>query len=95
MESATTKLYRLPGGRQNDASICQRYASNLVCMELVSLSFAGLTAVNPAWLSSLSRATPLCTYSKPFRGANDVLMVIPRYGPDGWELPAVKAEGHL
>ncbi|EKM79367.1 hypothetical protein AGABI1DRAFT_74345 [Agaricus bisporus var. burnettii JB137-S8] len=55
----------------------------------------GLTAVNPAWLSSLSRATPLCTYSKPFRAADDVLMVIPRYGPDNWELPAVKAEGHL
>lgn len=62
-------------------------------MKLVSLSSVGLTVVNPAWLSSLSKGTSLCTYSKPFKGIDGVLMAIPRYGPEGWELPAVKVEG--
>lgn len=95
MESPSAKLYRLPGSRQNDTGICQRYVSNQVYTKLVSLSSAGLTAVNPAWLSSLSKGTSLSTYSKPFKGVDGVLMVIPRYGPEGWELPAVKVERDL
>ncbi|KAF9454792.1 DHX37 protein [Macrolepiota fuliginosa MF-IS2] len=54
----------------------------------------GLTAVNPAWLSSLGKST-LCTYSKPFKRTDGVLMTVPHFGPEGWELPAVKAEGLL
>ncbi|KAJ3568750.1 hypothetical protein NP233_g5510 [Leucocoprinus birnbaumii] len=51
----------------------------------------GLTTVNPAWLSSLGKST-LCTYSKPFKRTDGTLMITPRFGPEGWELPAVKAE---
>lgn len=54
----------------------------------------GLTAVNAAWLSSLGKAT-LCTYSKPFRRTDGALMVTPHFGPEGWELPAVKAEKNI
>ncbi|KAL0579130.1 putative ATP-dependent RNA helicase DHR1 [Marasmius crinis-equi] len=51
----------------------------------------GLTVVNPAWLSALGKSS-LCTYSKPFKNSSNVQMVIPHFGPDGWQLPAVKAE---
>ncbi|KAK1229881.1 putative ATP-dependent RNA helicase DHR1 [Marasmius sp. AFHP31] len=54
----------------------------------------GLTVVNPAWLSSLGKSS-LCTYSKPFRNSSNVQMVVPHFGPDGWELPAVRAESVL
>ncbi|KAJ7212117.1 P-loop containing nucleoside triphosphate hydrolase protein [Mycena pura] len=50
----------------------------------------GVTVVNPAWLSSL--ATSLCTFSKPTKSINGELMVVPRFGSDGWELPAIKAD---
>ncbi|KAF9267419.1 P-loop containing nucleoside triphosphate hydrolase protein [Marasmius fiardii PR-910] len=49
----------------------------------------GLTVINPAWLSSLGKSN-LCTYSKPFRNSANVSMVIPHFGPDGWELPPVR-----
>ncbi|ESK95022.1 dhx37 protein [Moniliophthora roreri MCA 2997] len=51
----------------------------------------GLTVVNPAWLSSLGKST-LCTYSKPFKNSSNVPMIIPHFGPEGWELPAIRAE---
>ncbi|KAI0269827.1 P-loop containing nucleoside triphosphate hydrolase protein [Gloeopeniophorella convolvens] len=51
----------------------------------------GLTVINPAWLSSLGKAS-LCTFSKPFKNKAGELMVTPRFGPDGWELPPVKAD---
>ncbi|KAL5520124.1 hypothetical protein ACEPAG_1784 [Sanghuangporus baumii] len=50
-----------------------------------------LTVVNPAWLSALGKGT-MCTYSKPTKNSSGKPMVIPRFGPEGWELPAVKAE---
>ncbi|KAL5501491.1 ECM16 [Sanghuangporus vaninii] len=50
-----------------------------------------LTVVNPAWLSALGKGT-MCTYSKPTKNNSGKLMVVPRFGPEGWELPAVKAE---
>ncbi|KAJ7175857.1 P-loop containing nucleoside triphosphate hydrolase protein [Mycena filopes] len=51
----------------------------------------GVTIINPAWLPSLANGS-LCTFSKPTKNANGDLMVVPRFGSDGWELPAVKAE---
>ncbi|KAK7056793.1 putative ATP-dependent RNA helicase DHR1 [Paramarasmius palmivorus] len=51
----------------------------------------GLTVVNPAWLSSLGKST-LCTFSKPFKNSSNVSMVIPHFGPEGWELPAIRAD---
>ncbi|TFK40653.1 P-loop containing nucleoside triphosphate hydrolase protein [Crucibulum laeve] len=55
------------------------------------LYIKGLTIIDPAWLSSLGK-TSLCTFSKPIKNNAGTLMVIPRFGPEGWELPAVKAE---
>jgi ATP-dependent RNA helicase DHX37/DHR1 len=49
----------------------------------------GVTIINPSWLSSL--AGSLCSFSKPNKAANGDLMVTPRFGGDGWELPPVKA----
>ncbi|KXN93411.1 Putative ATP-dependent RNA helicase PB1A10.06c [Leucoagaricus sp. SymC.cos] len=60
-------------------------------MRTTQVFIKGLTAVNAAWLSSLGKST-LCTYSKPFKKSDGTLMVTPRFGPEGWELPAVKAE---
>ncbi|TFK27975.1 P-loop containing nucleoside triphosphate hydrolase protein [Coprinopsis marcescibilis] len=51
----------------------------------------GLTVINPAWLSKLGKAN-LCTFSKPVKNKAGETMVIPRFGPSGWELPAIKAE---
>ncbi|KAG6839336.1 hypothetical protein C0991_003507, partial [Blastosporella zonata] len=51
----------------------------------------GLTVINPAWLSSLGKPS-LCTFSKPTKNMEGVLMTVPRFGPDGWELPPVKAD---
>ncbi|KAF4617551.1 hypothetical protein D9613_006038 [Agrocybe pediades] len=51
----------------------------------------GLTKINPTWLSSLGKNT-LCTFSKPIKNNVGTLMTIPKFGPDGWELPAIKAE---
>ncbi|KAF5338958.1 hypothetical protein D9611_008721 [Ephemerocybe angulata] len=50
----------------------------------------GVTVVNPAWLAKLGKPL-LCTFSKPLRNKDGVMMVIPRFGPSGWELPAIKA----
>ena len=49
---------------------------------------AGLTVVNGAWLSTLGKS--LCTYSKPFKNKEGQSMVIPHFGPQGWELPPIK-----
>ncbi|KAF8967048.1 P-loop containing nucleoside triphosphate hydrolase protein [Flammula alnicola] len=65
----------------------------LVYHEIVRTSRAylkGLTIINPAWLSSLGKDT-LCTFSKPVPNNLGTLMTIPRFGPEGWELPAIKA----
>ncbi|KAA1469988.1 P-loop containing nucleoside triphosphate hydrolase protein [Dentipellis sp. KUC8613] len=51
----------------------------------------GLTVVNPAWLSSLGKGS-LCTFSKPMKNSAGEMMVIPKFGPRGWELPPVKAK---
>ncbi|KAK0187982.1 P-loop containing nucleoside triphosphate hydrolase protein [Armillaria mellea] len=51
----------------------------------------GVTVVNPAWLASLGKGS-LCTFSKPVKNNVGNMMVIPRFGPEAWELPAVKAE---
>ncbi|KAI0283970.1 P-loop containing nucleoside triphosphate hydrolase protein [Russula aff. rugulosa BPL654] len=40
------------------------------------------------WLKGKS----LCTFSKPFKNKAGDMMVTPKFGPDGWELPPVKAE---
>ncbi|KAF8461309.1 P-loop containing nucleoside triphosphate hydrolase protein [Russula ochroleuca] len=50
----------------------------------------GLTLINPAWLPSLGKS--LCTFSKPFKNKAGDMMVTPKFGPDGWELPAVKVD---
>ncbi|KAF8908975.1 P-loop containing nucleoside triphosphate hydrolase protein [Gymnopilus junonius] len=50
----------------------------------------GLTKINPTWLSTLGKDT-LCTFSKPIKNNVGTLMTIPKFGPDGWELPAIKA----
>ncbi|KNZ81277.1 Putative ATP-dependent RNA helicase PB1A10.06c [Termitomyces sp. J132] len=51
----------------------------------------GLTIVNPAWLSTLGKPS-LCTFSKPTKNMAGVMMTIPRFGPDNWELPPIKAD---
>lgn len=54
-------------------------------------SHAGVTVINPTWLSSLGKAS-LCTFSKPIKNSANMEMVIPRFGPERWELPAVKGD---
>lgn len=65
----------------------------IVFSEIVQTSrtwIKGLTVINPAWLSSLGKQS-MCTFSKPSRNNVGVMMSIPRFGPDQWELPPVKA----
>ncbi|KAG1882630.1 P-loop containing nucleoside triphosphate hydrolase protein [Suillus subluteus] len=65
----------------------------LVFSEVVQTSrtwIKGLTVINPVWLSSLGKQS-MCTFSKPLRNNAGVMMSIPRFGPDQWELPPVKA----
>jgi ATP-dependent RNA helicase DHX37/DHR1 len=50
----------------------------------------GLTTINPAWLSVLGKDV-LCKFSKPIKNNAGEFMTIPRFGPDSWELPAIKA----
>ncbi|KDR82679.1 hypothetical protein GALMADRAFT_1347828 [Galerina marginata CBS 339.88] len=50
----------------------------------------GLTKINPSWLATLGKDT-LCIFSKPVKNNVGNLMTIPRFGPEGWELPAIKA----
>ena len=47
----------------------------------------GLTVVNPAWLSHLGKT--LCTFSKSIKTKEGTSVVIPHFGPAGWELPPV------
>lgn len=66
----------------------------IVFHELVRTSrtwIKGLTVVNPAWLASLGAKTGLCTFSKSFKNRTGEELVLPRFGPEGWELPAFKA----
>ncbi|KAG7443024.1 P-loop containing nucleoside triphosphate hydrolase protein [Guyanagaster necrorhizus] len=51
----------------------------------------GVTIVNPVWLASLGKGS-LCTFSKPVKNNVGNMMVIPRFGPEAWELPAIKAD---
>ncbi|KAJ6619426.1 P-loop containing nucleoside triphosphate hydrolase protein [Mycena sp. CBHHK59/15] len=51
----------------------------------------GVTVINPAWLSSLANGS-LCTFSKPYKSTNGDIMVTPRFGSEGWNLPAVKVD---
>ena len=53
--------------------------------------YSGVTIVNSAWLASLGRGS-LCTFSKPMKNSAGNMMVIPHFGPEGWELPPVKAD---
>ncbi|RPD63130.1 P-loop containing nucleoside triphosphate hydrolase protein [Lentinus tigrinus ALCF2SS1-6] len=65
----------------------------IIYLEVVRTSrvyLKGLTVVNGAWLSSLGKS--LCTYSKPFKNKQGQTMVIPHFGPQGWELPPIKEE---
>lgn len=54
------------------------------------LFLKGITIINPNWLSVLGRDT-LCSFSKPVKNDFGVMMTIPKFGPDGWELPAINA----
>lgn len=58
---------------------------------LIASLFTGLTVINPAWLSSLGKPT-LCTFSKPVKNSAGVQMVIPRFGPERWELPPLRVD---
>ncbi|KAF7291554.1 hypothetical protein HMN09_01246500 [Mycena chlorophos] len=65
----------------------------VVFSELVRTSrvwIKGVTVVSPAWLSAPSSG--MCTYSKPTKNINGDLMVVPRFGSEGWELPAIRAD---
>ncbi|KIK69520.1 hypothetical protein GYMLUDRAFT_33890 [Collybiopsis luxurians FD-317 M1] len=67
---------------------------HLVFTEVVRTSqvwIKGLTVVNPVWLSTLGKSS-LCTFSKPIKNTAGVMMVTPHFGPEGWELPPIKAE---
>ena len=55
---------------------------------------SGLTIINPAWLTVLGKDV-LCRFSKPIKNTAGEFMVIPRFGPDAWELPAIKAGADL
>ncbi|OAX44313.1 P-loop containing nucleoside triphosphate hydrolase protein [Rhizopogon vinicolor AM-OR11-026] len=64
----------------------------LIFSEVVKTSrtwIKGLTVINPVWLSSLGKQN-MCTFSKPTRNNVGLMMSIPRFGPDQWELPPVK-----
>jgi len=64
----------------------------LIFSEVVKTSrtwVKGLTVINPVWLSSLGKQN-MCTFSKPTRNNVGLMMSIPRFGPDQWELPPVK-----
>ncbi|KAI0085669.1 P-loop containing nucleoside triphosphate hydrolase protein [Irpex rosettiformis] len=47
----------------------------------------GVTVINATWLSSLGKS--LCTFSKPIKKIDGSSVVIPHFGPAGWELPAI------
>ncbi|KAK0464536.1 P-loop containing nucleoside triphosphate hydrolase protein [Desarmillaria tabescens] len=54
----------------------------------------GVTVVNPAWLASLGKGS-LCTFSKPVKNNVGNMMVIPRFGPEAWELPASQSRADI
>ncbi|KAF9816936.1 hypothetical protein IEO21_03810 [Rhodonia placenta] len=65
----------------------------VVFLEVVRTSrvyIKGLTTINVAWLSSLGK--PLCSFSKPLKSKDGRSMVIPHFGPAGWELPPIEAK---
>ncbi|KZT12027.1 P-loop containing nucleoside triphosphate hydrolase protein [Laetiporus sulphureus 93-53] len=65
----------------------------VVYLEVVRTSriwIKGLTVVNAAWLPSLGKS--LCTYSKAGKTKDGRSMMIPHFGPGGWELPPVEAD---
>ena len=65
----------------------------VVYLEVVRTSrvyIKGVTVVNGAWLSALGKS--LCTYSKPFKNKEGQSMVIPHFGPQGWELPPIRED---
>lgn len=65
----------------------------VVFLEVVRTSrvfVKGLTVANGAWLAALGKA--LCTYSKPVKNKDGVAMVIPHFGPQGWELPPIRED---
>ncbi|PFH53904.1 hypothetical protein AMATHDRAFT_136330 [Amanita thiersii Skay4041] len=51
----------------------------------------GLTVVNSSWLCTLGKPL-LCTFSKPIKNEKGEMMVIPRFGPDAWELPPKRVD---
>lgn len=53
------------------------------------MGLTGCTVINPAWLSSLGKPA-LCTFSKPVKNSAGEMMVIPKFGPDAWELPPIQ-----
>jgi ATP-dependent RNA helicase DHX37/DHR1 len=58
---------------------------------VVSYILQDLTVVNPAWLSTLGKPS-LCTFSKPVKTMGGTTIMIPKFGPEGWELPPVKVQ---
>ncbi|KAI8995457.1 P-loop containing nucleoside triphosphate hydrolase protein [Trametes punicea] len=65
----------------------------VVYLEVVRTSrvyIKGLTVVNGAWLPALGKS--LCTFSKPFKNKEGQSMVIPHFGPQGWELPPIRED---
>ncbi|OCH91848.1 P-loop containing nucleoside triphosphate hydrolase protein [Obba rivulosa] len=65
----------------------------VVFLEVVRTSrvyVKGLTVVNAVWLSNLGKS--LCTYSKPVKNREGQSMIVPHFGPEGWELPAIKQD---
>lgn len=50
----------------------------------------GLTIINASWLSALGKGV-LCKFSKPVKNNAGEFMTVPRFGPDAWELPPIKA----
>ena len=74
----TSRLY-LKGEVATCCNLCIQVNRNL-----------GLTIINPAWLSALGKDV-LCKFSKPIKNNAGEFMMIPRFGPDAWELPAIKA----
>ena len=56
--------------------------------DLCLKSLIGLTVANAAWLSSLGKS--LCTFSKPIKTKDGRTVVVPHFGPAGWELPPIE-----
>jgi len=62
----------------------------VVYLEVIRTSklwLKGITVVNAAWLANLGKT--LCTYSKPIKKQDGSSVIIPHFGPQGWELPAI------